>query len=338
MNITTKTKVVTGFIVAVLISGIACFFSYNSLKSFSYAVDDLSKENQRLASVKNILRSIDGAEGEVDNYILNQKGNRLDTIGMLLDDVAEEVKHLNLLCRNNPQQLNIVLGIDSVLNNQIEWFYGFISFKNQGANDLFYKKLSDKLTTMYKSDSVKKPVLTDENKGKESPGFFSRLLGKRKKKESEDRKISQQGIQEKSISEGTTTRYKINKIIKEVQNSQLQNKKALVQKELDMLKENKGIKKQLYDLVNKFESNEIVFAKQKAQISKAETEEATITLAIITMLGILSFIVFSIFIIRDISKGNKLKSELIASRREAMKLARSKEEFLANMSHEIRTP
>lgn len=46
----------------------------------------------------------------------------------------------------------------------------------------------------------------------------------------------------------------------------------------------------------------------------------------------------SVIICLDISKQKKLEKELIQSREEAEKLAKTKETFLANMSHEIRTP
>src|SRR5579872_6404547 len=121
MSLTTKTKVIAGFIIAVLISAGGCFLSYRYLKSVSAVVVELSDENMRTTSVKKMLRTIDLAEAEVDGYILNKRGSKLDTVNTILSDLLKEVDHLKLLCRNDPAQLNNVNSIDSLINSQVEW-------------------------------------------------------------------------------------------------------------------------------------------------------------------------------------------------------------------------
>lgn len=319
---------------AIFIIAIACFLSYSSLKNVSLVVEDLSEENQRLSVAKNMLKAIDLAEAEIDNYVLTKRASKLDTIHTILTDLLNESDHLKLLCEDSPQQLSIVYGIDSIVNNNIEWYYNFISFKSRGASDDFFKALSQKLAKAYTTEGTKnkqQSLSVKKEENEETPGFFSRIFRKTKKQKKDTNSVV-------STVGNTPPGYKINQIIKEARHSEQQNQKASILKELSLLKENKALKNSLYEQLNKFSINEINNSKQKAKASKMITNEAIIILAIVTILGILSFIFFLVLIMIDITRGNKLKKELIASRQEAMRLGRAKEDFLANMSHEIRTP
>lgn len=325
MSLTTKTKVVIGFVIAVFISVMACFLSYNSLKQVSLVVDDLSEENLRLTSIKKLLRTIDLAEAEINNYALNKKKSKLDTINAILFSMSAEVRNLKKVSQTNTEQTLIVNTIDSLTNKQINWYYNFIGFKSKGVSDAFFNSIYKSLDSLYKANKKTTP-----QEIKEKQKFFSKLL-KRTKKE-------KQVANNELYLENSITQKKINQIIDEAQYTHLLNQRNSTDKELTLLHENKEIKGKLYSQINVFEANEILIAKQKAATSKEEAKIAITILSIIVFLGILSFIFFSLVIINDITKGNKLKLALIASRREAIRLARAKEEFVANMSHEIRTP
>ena len=327
MSLTTKTKVIIGFVIAVFISITACFLSYNSLKRVSYVVDELSEENLRLNSIKKLLRTIDLAETEINHYILNKRKSKLDTINEILTNLSNETRNLKKASIPSPEQMAIVNVIDSLTTMQINWYYSFIGFKSKGASDAFFNSVYKKLDALYKSNNKATPLEI-----KEKQNFFCKLLRRNKKEKPNENKVEEQSLH------NLTTQKKINKIIDDAQSSHLLNQRNSTQKELELLQENKEIKGELYSQINAFETNEIFFVKQKAVTSKEDAGNAILILSIIATMGILSFIFFSFVIINDLTKGHKLKLALIASRREAIRLARAKEEFVANMSHEIRTP
>lgn len=327
MSLTTKTKVVIGFVIAVIISITACILSYNSIKQISSVVDELSKKNLRLASIKTLLKTIDFAETEIDNYILNKRKSKLDTINTILIDLSKEAENLKKISKTNPEQTYIASAIDSLTNKQIAWYYSFIGFKSKGTSNVFFNSVHKKLNVLFKSNDKTKAL-----QPKEKQSLFKKVFKRSKKDKSDEIKNDNQSF--KNIA----TQNKINKIIDEAQYSQQLSQNNSTQEELAFLKENKEIKSKLYLQINEFEANEIYFAKQKAVTSKEEARKAIIILSIIATLGILSFVFFSFFIINDLTKSHKLKLALISSRREAIRLARAKEEFVANMSHEIRTP
>lgn len=332
---TTKTKVLFGFIMAVLLSAAGCYLSFRYLDSLSEAIVKLGNDNPRLNITKKIVRIAEMADGDLDNYLVNKRGSKLDTLNTTLSEFLKESNNLKRLCKGEAALRANAEAIDSLANRLFGWYYGYISFKNIGEGDAFLNDLEKKIDRVYKpipqtapTKEEIKPEVTEDKKG-----FFYKIFGGRKTKD-----VAPKENLQPLPPDPQKTRARISTIISEARLLQEETQKASAIRELVLLRESRDIRQRLINEITLLELYETAATQKQITLLKDQSDQAVVALTLLTTLGGVLLIVFSLVIVRDISKSNKLKTELLKAKEEALDFARAKEEFLANMSHEIRTP
>jgi signal transduction histidine kinase/CheY-like chemotaxis protein len=130
----------------------------------------------------------------------------------------------------------------------------------------------------------------------------------------------------------------IEKIMKNMENDQLNQRKKLQRQELELINANSLFINQLLHILHAVEKEEL------AQIAKdnnhaVRTINKSVNRINYLMLGFfLAAAVLVYFIWVDITRSNFYKEQLEKARDRAEELSKIKQRFLANMSHEIRTP
>ena len=130
----------------------------------------------------------------------------------------------------------------------------------------------------------------------------------------------------------------IEKIMRNMENDQLDKRKKLQRQELELINANSLFITQLLNILHSVEKEEL------SQIEKDNNHAVRIINQSVSrinylMLGFfLAAAVFVYFIWIDITRSNFYKEQLEKARDKAEELSKIKQRFLANMSHEIRTP
>ncbi len=130
----------------------------------------------------------------------------------------------------------------------------------------------------------------------------------------------------------------IEKIMKNMENDQLDKRKKLQRQELELINANSLFIAQLLNILHAVEKEEL------AQMEKENSHAVSIitqTVSRINYLMLAFFVAAAVlvyFIWTDITRSNFYKEQLEKARDKAEELSQIKQRFLANMSHEIRTP
>ncbi len=140
-----------------------------------------------------------------------------------------------------------------------------------------------------------------------------------------------------SISRDTSAEHLKNQLI------QFRQKELTITQEIGLQEKNlqntdQQIANEIRRLLYLIEQGELILSVERAE-QNTEIQNSLYTFSVILgVVALLTILVFSVFIGRDLTKSEYYKRELEAARLAAETHLRIKEQFLATMSHEIRTP
>ncbi|MNU86357.1 Autoinducer 2 sensor kinase/phosphatase LuxQ [compost metagenome] len=115
-------------------------------------------------------------------------------------------------------------------------------------------------------------------------------------------------------------------------------RRFLQKQELILIKSNEILFNRLLELIDEVKTEERMDTEINSGISIQIARETISFTKILTLIFVLVAFALIVFIIGDISKFNRYRKQLEASRAEAEFHSQAKQRFLSNMSHEIRSP
>lgn len=310
-------------------------------------VNDLSRSIARIDQVQRA-RSVSNPDkyyGFNDSKKLSLK---IDTLQNLYPEKSAQVRRLNTLKK-------LLEDRDRLFVNYVKVREGLIDNKSFSAQIESLNDIVDQ--TAEQADSMatsteKKTSTTTVYQGittadkKDNRGFFKRLFGRKKVKDTDSlSKPFQVVAEEFKVKHDTLAKAIQDSLLKglsqtmrDLEKVQQQKSDAFVNREAVLIRSSERIMSQIFSILKKVE-DEVVqqtaennFAARKMVRSNAES----IGMMMLAFAGLAIFLVY--LILRDISRINKYRKELEAAKEEAEYHSMAKQRFLSNMSHEIRTP
>lgn len=181
---------------------------------------------------------------------------------------------------------------------------------------------------------------------KEKRGFFNRLFGRKKAKDTDSLSRPFQIVAEESKVKHDTLAKAIqdsllqglSQTMRELERVQQEKSARFVNRETILIKSSSNIMRQIFSILKKVEI-EVVGQTAANNAAARNIVHSSIKRISLIILGFVILIILLVyFILTDISRINKYRKELEEAKDEAEYHAHAKQRFLSNMSHEIRTP
>jgi signal transduction histidine kinase/response regulator of citrate/malate metabolism len=360
---TSSTKVKIFLSVTLLTLGLA-FALYLGIRSFnqiSNSAETLAKPNQTPLFISQLLVDLVEAEGHFRSYTLTQQDTFL---------VAYQQKNLELSgwidsLRTSTTRTDWQSQLDSLqtlIDQKMSGLNTFMELKAELDKQIFTDQALRKL-----SKDVRRPVKINKALTKtetqtqqqikaasqvkveplERKGIIDKIFGKKKTQTvlvPSDSNITTT-TREVTVDTITITQQPSETVLANVKTTlralkeqESINRRQLSTQELALLGNDQKIMNRMRALIHELELEEYATSERSIAQARRVVEDSLLIIFMVVCTGLLTSVIFAMLAIRDISKGNSIRRQLLDAKQKAEKLSQVKEEFLANMSHEMRTP
>jgi len=370
-----KFKVILGFTMALLVIVAASYVTITSFNKLMESVEELSVPDNRLTLINNLMTNISEAENFIRSFSLTNDQKYIENYEQYILQINKELDSLEMLNGDFLLHQSTLDSIQSLWQAKTEGFQQFVALKSAEKRNDFSKKAMKEITnqsidsteiatTTQRTETVQTTVVpledtlqtnikrpADKSVFSEVANTISKIFSKRKK--DDQTQTSESTLQmAKKMKETTVvidTTYvkhvntdsllnKVLRVLEDLQQQELALRSRLTRQELELLQRDIRLMDNLRGIIKQLQEDELKNSLEKAGVARSIAKESIITIFSIGGLGFLTGLVFISLILKDITRSNYYKSQLLKAKRKAEKLAKIKEEFMANMSHEIRTP
>jgi signal transduction histidine kinase/FixJ family two-component response regulator len=352
-------KIVAAFLLLTAAIFLAVTIARVSFEELMGTVDKMSEPNQKLLILNSLFEEITTLDQDQRAEAIKNPHKPYQTFIDQSVTITSLIDSLLALDWDRSQKKRLAT-MKNVLNERNELFFSYLKVKaNLHDNKEFSGQLdtleailqTDELTidtTLIKSRKRTTTTVVMDTaalKKADQGSLFKRIFGKNKKKNTpvDTPRIRVQEELSYVLDTAVLARQnealkEIEKIMKNMENDQLDKRKKLQRQELELINANSLFITQLLNILHSVEKEEL------AQIEKDNNHAVRIINQSVSrinylMLGFfLAAAVLVYFIWIDITRSNFYKEQLEKAKDKAEELTKIKQRFLANMSHEIRTP
>lgn len=336
---------------------IALSISYFGLNRMLTVVYDLGTPNEKLKTLNNLYRKTTALNEQqrIDAIKNPDKADR---------DFLEESNELLIILDSlkgmswDSIQAARLNEMQSIIKKRNQLFLSYLRLRSNVVKDRAMAVKFDSLTELLSQGNIMADtsVRTSQTKSttitylkdststqSEKPSFFSKLFKKRSdvKEPLPDRTVTEEvqvTVDTISIASNHTRLTEATKLIDELGISEINNRKKLANQELALLATSRDLFRQLVDVVQLVEVEELHQVKiNNDKALNVVNESSNVIVAILLIFSMMAAALIYL-IIMDVSRSNYFRESLIAEKERVEELSKVKERFLSNMSHEIRTP
>lgn len=355
---TARGKLILAFVLVLCVSLLTWIVNRSAFDRINNVVEDLARPNKRLEALSELQLEFTRLN---DFYRVEALQNRYRTSGHFDTQIGQISQKLNQLkdsFASDPAQVDRLIQVDSIFNQRNKLFEKYLKIRynylNNGRVDRQFEELADKIdeenlkidtnvvTTerQTKTTTYYNPVPKEEEKPEKK-----RLFRKKKQVDKELQPYVVVEEKTKVLVDTLAVSQKKDSILENIRLSLDQvelerntGRKFLQKQELILIKSNEILFNRLLELVDEVKREERTNTELNSGISIQIARDTIAFTKGLTLLFVLVAFILIVFIIGDISKFNRYRKQLEASRAEAEFHSQAKQRFLSNMSHEIRSP
>jgi signal transduction histidine kinase/DNA-binding response OmpR family regulator len=352
---------------AFLIIVFTLLWSYKNFETINLSINQLSEPNEKLGLINNILQDFISSENNIQTYIITGNVAAAKVYEQQTEQTKKNIEQLRKLVAYDQVQLKNIDALQATLKRKIQYLNSFLVAKREREGTAFTELALERINANmvdpldlrkeplnpFLAEKEQQSITTREvvQRQDTANGFWAnlkRLLGGNKP--TFDTLVKQHNFKnDKTLTENravmTTTVEPNDSTLKVVRNIlekagelETETQKNLSRKELALIRKDQEFMEEIKLIITDLQEKERVEASVRKSNSIAHASEATITIIIVGVAGVIFSGLLLLYILRDISKSSYFRRKLEVEKQRAENLAKVKEEFLANMSHEIRTP
>lgn len=360
MEFNARSKVISGFILAIFLSVSVCAVTYFSVKKLLDTVESLAEPSKKLMELNDLLADIyqldkakgiipsEGDSSETVDY-RREIQNRIDTLKHMAND-SSEIKQIEAVGLDVNELIGVYNGLEEVKANLLNRNFSMealrtIETKIRRKEELNRLASLGKIRLDYELKSppgVEPPVRRDTQAT--NPASINVLS------EQERRNMRELfGLLRLNLGRSDTTRsnpnaasdsmlYAVRSFILDINNEEQQLRSKLAALESDLNNKNRTLIENIQRIITHLQNEAILESQYQNDSALELTFRVSVLLAVLIIIGIIGSSGFIYSIITEINKAQNYSERLQEAKTRSDKLAKAKQDFLANMSHEIRNP
>lgn len=338
----TKLKLITGYILILLLGAIAIVFIYKQTIALTQKGNDEIVMQQKLFIISNTLTKLYEAENTGIAFSQTGRQKNFDSYMKLIEDIKDNMDTLKNLSISSEQNLRIDT-INTLLGKRIENLKDLYYVKKYYLPEDFYNKTIEKIGTLKDSADVipdlREKIITviDSNYIiRERKGLF------RTKRD--------------SILKVDTTLHRIVDTLGMVNNntdtlmnvirdswSQYQQQKEEIDAEVSrreriVIQSGQQITERLKRVLKDLEKEELENTMIRLEQQQSTTHHLTRTISWIAIIACVLVVFFVVLIINDISQSQRYRRELEAAKTYTERLLYNREKLMLTVTHDIKSP
>lgn len=354
---TTRGKLILAFGLVLCVSLLTWIVNRSAFDRINTVVEDLTKPNHRLEALNNLqmelsrLNDFYRAEALQNRYTPSKEYER--RVGQISGRLTE----LKDSFADNPDQVQRLIEVDSIFTKRNKLFEKYLktryNYINSGLVDRQFEELADQVDR--ENLKVDTNVVTTEKQTKTYTYFDPVVKEEVPVKKRRFRRKKEVVMEAKPyvVVEEKTNVHIDTLAVSQKKDSILENirisldhveserntgRKFLQKQELILIKSNEILFNRLLEVIGEVKTEESLYTELSSARSIQIARETISLTKMLTVVFVLVAFVLIGFIIGDVSKFNRYRKQLEASREEAEFHSQAKQRFLSNMSHEIRSP
>lgn len=310
------------------------WFLYSENKIFSETESTISKENNKILKVSNLLSNMYKTEGYARIVIQSNSENDFKNYTSKTDSLKLQIDSLKSFVTTQ-YQITLLDSVKYLLSKKTENIRQLKAIKNLANDETTVKKAISDLTKM--ESSLRKLQMEDFVKNPSKLGSYQRsVLEKYVAYMNQNIPDDSTNTLSKKASDSilSTSRTLLNQVKRE--NSK--RKESLNAEENELLQNELSTSEQLRKILNIIE-HEIIINTAKNNSKKEHSLKKTNQ--IVTGSAIIGFILtlfFSILILMDFSKTESYKKQLEIASAKTKTLLKNREQLISTVSHDLKTP
>lgn len=354
---TTRGKLILAFGLVLCVSLFTWIVNRSAFDRINTVVEDLAKPNHRLEALNGLQMEMSRINDFYRAEALQNKPGPSEEYDKRVAQISENLAQLKDSFADNEKQVERLIQVDSIFIQRNKLFEKYLKIRynyiHNGLVDKQFEELADQVDR--ENLKVDTNVVTTEKQTKTYTYFdpvvreetpTKKRLFRRKKQVSVETKpyvvveekmnihIDTLAVSQKKDSIIENIRISLD----EVESERNSGRKFLQKQELILIKSNEILYNRLLEIIGEVKTQESLNTQLSSAMSIQISRETVSFTKLLTVVFVLVAFVLIGFIIGDISKFNRYRKQLEASREEAEFHSQAKQRFLSNMSHEIRSP
>jgi signal transduction histidine kinase/DNA-binding response OmpR family regulator len=347
-----KGKIIIALLLACFALFMAWSVSKSAFKEMLGTVENITAPSERLRVVNAISRKI----GSLDQLQKKQAFNDPGNYSKLFKESGQLRRVLDTLAGlyvNDSIQLTRILTIKTLLSERDKQFVNYLRVRERLVNN---RSFSDQVKNMSAivargAEQADSTIVATEQKmstttiypTEERPkGFFGKLFG-RKRTNEEDKSfkiVNEEKVKRDTIALSAEDRMSrsLEKSLKVIEQEQRIKNESFLTREAILTDANNRLVSQMLDVLRKVETEVVAQIELNGIQAKNLVNTGIRTISIIMLVFFFLTVLLLYFILTDIARSNRYRTELEKAKDEAEYHGMAKQRFLSNMSHEIRTP
>lgn len=320
-------KVVAGYVIVSILAGLAVWYIYNQVLTYSEIAQTNTENTQQLILVSEISTNLNESENTSRRLIQTGNEEELKLYNSQIDSIKFKINELE----TSYTQLDFEDEADSIyqlLEQKTENLKELVALRDTDRNTNYYRKALGELRNIDQSFKD----YNYENRFRNLKSYQKDVLVKWLEYSREDN------------AENITTQ-RLDSLVRSVKrvltdlefaNRQFQNE--VVQKENELLNNDMILNQQLQELLSNLEKSERENSLERAETFQNMLDKTSTIILIGSCIIILIILYFIINIIGDITRSQRYRVQLEEAKNFAETLLASREQFMAAITHDLRSP
>ncbi|WP_026914671.1 hybrid sensor histidine kinase/response regulator [Christiangramia portivictoriae] len=320
-------KVVAGYVIVSILAGLAVWYIYNQVLTYSEIAQTNTENTQQLILVSEISTNLNESENTSRRLIQTGNEEELQLYNSQIDSIKSKIDELE----KSYTELDFEDEADSIyqlLEQKTENLKELVALRDTDRNTNYYRKALGELRNIDQSFQD----YNYENRFRNLKSYQKDVLVKWLEYSREDN------------AENITTQ-RLDSLVKSVKrvltdlefaNRQFQNE--VVQKENELLNNDMILNQQLQGLLSNLEKSERENSLERAETFQNMLDKTSTIILIGSCIIILIILYFIINIIGDITRSQRYRVQLEEAKNFAESLLASREQFMAAITHDLRSP
>lgn len=317
-------KVILGYLLVAALAATAIWFTYSQVVKFSNLAQSNNLGNQQLVLVSEIATELYETESIGRRFI--QSGDTTD-----LKKYNTQIEKINTSIDSLRSS-----HADSTMKTELDSIAILLSKKSENLEELLLLRSRDRSTNYYR-EVIRELQKVDPSFSR--PNYNRRFANLEPHQRRVFQKILEFAPQEQiSTISADSLITSVKSVLSELERQNQQFREIVNKKENELLVNDMVLNEQLRNLLRVVEREEREASLAKVENSELMLKDISQTIIVVGIACIMIILIFLLLIVKDISRGQRYRSQLEEAKTFTEAIMQRREQFIATITHDLRSP